>query len=670
MQPFANWRTCVLALGVLMVLEAALAVFTPREPIRTFDWARQHVQTETGLPYDDHAFPHLGAPGGPMDALDCRQYFDLWLQWGSRLGKTFVGQIYVMKTAAADPCPMMFVAADAKLAKEVIGRTERMLERCDVLTHELPKKAKRSKTLVELRFCRMFVAWPRSSATLADKAVRFGHAAEIDKYEHLSTSKEADPLELFDERFKEFPTHKKLKESTPALKHSSRIERGRLESSNAQFFVPCPHCGRYQILAMGDGKRPGGIVWEHDPSGRPDHHLARRTAHYVCAHCEEEIDDAARGPMMRGGVWIPEGAGCDDDKAAAAAVRQRKFGRPLWRGWKDADWLKGEPLRDDRDYGAQLSSLYALSRTWGDIAAKHVASEARPHLRRNFVNSWLGQTWELVRRQQTWETLGDRLMRFEYERGVVPPAYTVVVAAVDKQEHHFVAVVDAWTSGQTSHTIDYFEAESESELLELLGREYRGANGTRHRIALTLIDTGFRPKGVYELCERAKKRGLMLIPCRGATRSLGVTHLKKRLGKDTAKPGAPYVLVDTISTQDWIERQLHEIPPGQAGGTTLFRASLIEHKDFLEQLLNEAPVQRPDQRNQVRETWNRIDETIPNDFRDTKRYAAVAMLLRTRGKDIQQPSAPDSPAKPPPKRPIRKPTRTPIHRPGGWLNMP
>jgi hypothetical protein len=62
-----------------------------------------------GHPYDHFAYPHLGAPGGPLDAIDCRQYLEIWLQWGTRLGKSFVGQVGAMKTADVEPCPMLYV---------------------------------------------------------------------------------------------------------------------------------------------------------------------------------------------------------------------------------------------------------------------------------------------------------------------------------------------------------------------------------------------------------------------------------------------------------------------------------------------------------------------------------------------------------------------------------
>src|ERR1041385_8999733 len=99
-----------------LLLEAAAAAIEPRERMRTLHWARKYIFTAEGRPYDHAAYPHLGAPGGPMDAFDCPQYLSIWLQWASRLGKSFFGQCALQKTADMAPCPMMFASSDQKLA--------------------------------------------------------------------------------------------------------------------------------------------------------------------------------------------------------------------------------------------------------------------------------------------------------------------------------------------------------------------------------------------------------------------------------------------------------------------------------------------------------------------------------------------------------------------------
>lgn len=596
-----------------------------------------HIQTHEGRPYDHGAYPHLGAPGGPCDAFDDDAVRTIWLQFASRLGKTFVGTAALLFTAANNPSPMMFASSTEQTAKDVIARVYATAERCRPLAGQLQPPRKRNQKRMEFAFCKIWTAWSRSVSTLADKGVKVGHANEIDKWEHLSTSREADPLKLFTDRFKEYPTRKIIFESTPAIKGSSRIEHGRLQTTNCGYFVPCPHCGRYQRLTMAQ------IHWDKPPGGKSDKELARRTGHYVCLHCKEKIFDHHRGRMMRRGVWVPEGCGIDDDRAAETAENWRERGE--WQGWHRAPWITGRPLRDGVDAGYQLSSLYALSLGWGDLAAEFVASKDKPQDLRNFVNQWLGETWEIADRQQTWEKLGQQIAS-DVPRGIVPADAAFITCGVDKQDWGFVYTKNAWSPGRRTHTLDYGTCQSFAELREILLTRHR-RDGDQHTLAcaLVLIDSGFRPKGVAEFVREMRKAGLPILPSKGSSKPLNVVYRTSRQSKDSAMPGETLVMVDTITTQDWIEA--HISPASEPGIKKVFRASLAEHQDYLEQLLNDAPVDKLDSSNNARISWDRINTGIPNDYRDCDRLNIAAMMLVTRGGPIRPPnSAPPQPSRP------------------------
>jgi len=635
-----------------MILEAALQAIAPRPAMRTIDWALQYGYTEFGQPYNDFAYPHLSAPGGPFDAFDCSQYFDIWLQWASRLGKTFGGQICLMKQADSKPCPMMFASADEKLAVEVVERTYGMLDHCEPLSKYLPGKRERRQDRIKLRTCRVYVAWSRSVSTLADKGVRFLHCSEIDKWEHpgaaSGNAKEADPLKLADDRTKEFPTYKRWKESTPAEKRASRVERGRLSSCNASLHVPCHHCYRYQPLIFGEGEG-AGVQWEKLSSGRSDKELARRTGHYVCAHCKEAIVDSDRGWMMRNGVWVPEGCGVDDSKALSVVETWRKPGREAWRGWKESPWITGEPLRDGRDWGSQLSSLYALSRSWGDIAAEFVETKGKPQNLRNFKNQWLAETWETIRSGATWEELGNRIIEPRRERAVVPAWASCVYAGIDRQGmdvDRFPYVVDAFGPGPRVATIAYGEVDSFDKIrTEVLANDWRHEDGGAPlRIGFALFDSGYRPDGVYEFCQKCHQLGIDVWPSKGSNSSLKADWERTLLGKDTSAHGLWLYRIDTIRTQLWIEDQLRKKAKGDDDGYSLFGGSLFDHQDFLEQLLNDAAVTDNDSHGHERTSWDRVRPNDPNDMRDARRYAYAAMLIHTRGhiksRDYKPPHVP------------------------------
>lgn len=605
--------------------------FAPRQRIRTLDWAAAHARNEFGDPYSHNAYPHIGAPGGPFDAIDCSQYFTIWLQWASRLGKTFLGQVATMKLADTDPCPMMFASVDEKLATEVTARTYKMLELCRPMRERLLPKNRRRQNFVDLRDCRMSVAWARSVSTLADKPVKFGLANEVDKWEQASTSTEADPLKLFTDRFKQFPIYKRIIESTPAMKSSSRVERGRLGSTNCQFWVPCPHCGEYQVLSMTH------LVWDKTDAGKSDKTLALNTARYVCPHCKTAILDNHRGAMMRAGVWCPEGCTVDSEWAKECAKAWREPGASYWNGWKDSPWIKGTPARDGRDAGYQLSSLYALARTWGEIAEEWVGCQKSPQNLRNFINQWLAETWELASRKETWEKIGERITDQGTPRGTVPLWASLLTAAVDRQGREggkFPWIVLAWGPAFRCHVVAYGECDTFEQVEAVLKTQWKHADGGNPlRVAYTLFDSGFRPDGVYEFCVKMIGQGLECWPTKGSNTALNSDYQWSTLGDATSMPGMRLVMTDTIRSQLWIENRIFET---DQKNTTLFAGSVGEHQDFLEQILNDAPVESLDSRNNARESWQRINESLPNDYRDTWRYAWVAMLIAQRG---QEPTA-------------------------------
>lgn len=636
-----------------MTLAAAVeaaAHFAPRPRIRSADWFLGNIHDHDGKPYDAGRFPHITAPGGPCDALDEPGKLSIWLQWASRLGKTFFGQSAQQFFAATNPGPMMFASSDQKVALEVVARTYGMLSHCPALKGQLRPPRQRRQDRILLSHCRCHVAWARSVSTLADKDVRWGHANEIDKWEHKGAASEkateGDPLKLFDDRGKNFPSRKFIKESTPTVKGKSRVERGRLASTNCTFWVPCPHCERYQSL-----KFPR-IIYDKLENGRHDASLARSTAHYACEHCEGKILDHHRGPMMRAGVWVPEGCTVDDAKARAAAERWAQVGvnvkggdgaEIIWRGWRNADWIVGRPMRDDRDAGYQLSSLYALSLSWGDVAAEFVNCKDKPQDLRNFVNQWLAETWEVVRHKQTWEQLGQRLITNDEPQFRVPEWASLVTVGVDKQHDHYVYVVDAWGEGYRSATIHYGDEIETLEALRqaVLERTYPHADGgSPLRPSMTLIDSGYKPEGVYEFCVQCYRSQLPVWPCKGSSTALNTAYRVSKLGENTSMPGMQLVFVDTITTQSWIERQLHTAERDGPGGMSLFAGSLVSHQDFLEQLLNDAATDDLDSTNNVRESWGRIDTNIPNDFRAARRYSYIAALLATRGAAIRPRQAP------------------------------
>jgi phage terminase large subunit GpA-like protein len=353
--------------------------------------------------------------------------------------------------------------------------------------------------------------------------------------------------------------------------------------------------------------------------------------------------------MMRRGVWVPEGCGCDDEKAREYVQFRSGHGfAALFRGFTDCPWTTGTPVRSGRDYGCQLSSIYALSLCWGDIAAEWTDSQRNAQNLRNFINQWLAETWELATRKARWQEVAERLINKEVKRGIVPFWGSMVTIGVDRQlsENRHPWVVDAWGPGKRCATIAYGECNS----LEEIEREVCAVNWTHAdggqpvRAAMVLIDSGSRPLGVYEFCERLQAKGIPALPCKGSSRQLSSDYEVAELGKSSSRPGTHLCHVDTIRSQIWIDRAIYDADRDADGGFAIYGGSFVEHEDFIQQLMNDAPIEKSDAHNNASESWDRIDANVPNDMRDCKRYSYTAMLLATRhGQIMQRQLAPSKP---------------------------
>jgi len=431
-------------------------------------------------------------------------------------------------------------------------------------------------------------------------------------------------------------------EGTPTIKGSSPIERYRLAGSNCRYYVPCPHCKRYQWLEFGSPDTRHGVKWDKTDDGRSDPARAEETARYACRHGSKQIHDHHRGWMMRRGVWVPEGCEVHDKAALRITETSLKSGQPewTWNGWQNAEWIKGTPVRDSSAASYHLSTLYALAVGWGDCARAFVEAKGSPPKLRNVVNQWFGNTWEILAKKTTWEQLGDRWIN-QLPHGVAPADTTCITIGVDKQQEHYVYVVTAWGPNDRPHDLAYGYLDDHAELEAIIATRWSAGGGsvpaaaTRTRglqAELTLIDSGYRPKDVHDFVDHCAGNGRKVAACRGSSTPLGALYTIKRNGKQSANPGRRIIWVDTSESEEWIDKLLHTLKPDDPGAQTLHAGSLGEHEDFLVQCLNGAQFLDNDSRNQARETWKRIDENIPNDYRDAKRYAYVAMKRTVRGR--------------------------------------
>lgn len=589
----------------------------PADCVDSWDWICEHGRMPDGVPFDGDMVPWCR---GVCEAWDNPDTREIALQWGTRLGKTSISLQLMAKSAATKPMPGLFATSTQSLSERTVrNKIYPVLDSVEATAGLLPAPRWRTMKEIRLRTSPWYVAWSGSDTQLADLSAFYGIANEVDKWSFNERQEgaagEGDPLSQFFERFKEFYNAKILMECSPTTRRKSRIEAKRLASNNCRYEVPCPKCGAYQPLRLGEEGKAGGIRFDRlaDDTSTPEH--ARATARYVCEACAYEIYDDQRPRMMRSGVWVPEGCHAD------------KRGR-----------VKGTPRRGPRIWGSQLSSLYSLQLRWGDIAEEFVRVKGEPAKLRMFVNGWLAKTWEPYRSKSEPEQVGQRLTT-DVPRGVIPEWATWLFAGIDRQLDHYVYWVAATNHEEREALVDHGTYDTLDEIEELvIRRKYEHADGGEPLWpAATAIDCGYRTKEIYTFCQKFKGTPHRVYPIKGAnTDCAGEPYERKIIGINEgttartkkilvrAGQGLTRIRVSPFYYEPITQLQLDDLNPGEPKSLEL-HAECREDVALLRDLCNGAESEEPSKSDPNRHLWVKRWDNEPNDLRDAKKYCRCIM---------------------------------------------
>lgn len=611
---------------------AVIEAILPRKFVRTVDWAGENVVLPRGSEitgkFRIDLFPHMAEP---LDCCDDPFYRRVTLQIAARMGKTVAGQVFLAKTGATNPHPMALADADKHSTERVIERTWDLFSLIDALGEKMPPPRLRGSDRIQLADFLIHGAWSGSPATAADYAAFVVVLNEIDKMTRAA-SKEADFAHLMAERAKGYPDSTILDLSTPSMKGSSRVEALRLAGDNRGRYVPCPYCNHFQMLRIGDTKSRGGLRWEHDSEGNSQPHIAFETAWYECEKCSKRIEDHHRYSMLNSGMWVPEGCRIEKGKLAGTKARpgpHASFG--------------------------PLSILHSLlpSITWGLIGQEYVNSvhAARKGTKdgvermRNFINSWMAETWEPRPRKTRPHEVSERL-KTDVSIGLCPDWSVFLTGAADVHGdgNELVWQVCAWGPHARGHLVDYGYCHSWEDFEKLVrGAEYPHADGgTPLKISRMAIDSGdgHHTETVYQFCRRVSG----CVPIKGQT---GKFPEFVQVSEVNAVPGRTpprhVPLLGNTSTrfllykvnhersQRWIQSIVDgEVTPELPHFWSLcFEASL--DGGLIDQLVAEFPHEEMNEDGYVVHKWTR---TGANEQRDLARYnRSIADLLMGNGKN-------------------------------------
>jgi len=406
-----------------------------------------------------------------MDAFTDPFVEEITVMAASQVGKTEAMFNMLAFIIDQDPGPTLVVLPRENDAKSVsCNRVLPMIEGSYVLREHLPRLSD-DITRLEYHLDRMilYFAGSNSPADLASRPIRYLFLDEIDKYPKFS-GREADPIKLASERQKTFWNRKTIKVSTPTTR-DGYIFREYEKSDRSRYYVPCPHCGKYQVLLFGQ------IKWPKKEKST-ERIKNERLAWYECLHCNKRIKDYQKNRILTRGKWVPEDAELDDDGTISGDIVKSTH-RGFW-----------------------INSLYSPWLSWSDIAAEFIKSKDYIELLMNFVNSWLAEVWEEKIEETTIDKI--RTLSRDYDEGSVPDDVIVLTAGVDVQKDHFYYVIRGWGYYEESWLIRADRVEYWEDIIDALFKtEYRKLSSNETLpVYMSCVDSGYRTDEVYRFCRQ------------------------------------------------------------------------------------------------------------------------------------------------------------------------
>lgn len=419
---------------------------------------------------------------------------------------------------------------------------------------------------------------------------------EVDRFPP-SAGTEGDPVDLAVTRTAAFWNRLIFLNSSPGVSGISRIEAAYLETDQRRYFVPCPSCRTFQVLAWEN------LRWEKREKGEGMARHLPETAAYACPHCGDLIQERHKARMVSDGEWRSTSS----------------EGNPGWAGF-------------------QINALYSLLAKWPDLVRKFLAAttpEPQPEKLQVFVNTVLGEAWESAGVSLDPDSLHGRAQKEEFSSDPLPAKVAVLTAGVDVQDDRIEVGVIGWGPGEESwaleHHIIYGDPSTrrmwDEDLEAVLARVYQHPLGVRLRLSAVGVDSGHYAQMAYRFCKRREARRVWAVKGVG---SVGAPLMDRPSRRNKFKAPLFRVGTDAAKTTIYSRLQLEEPGPGYCHHSPEFDL------EYFQQLTAERRKRRKNRRGFVTAEWVKPPGRR-NEVLDCTVYALAALEgLTVGGLDLQR----------------------------------
>ena len=430
------------------LFEKIFEVLEPPKPLTISSWAAEKRRLSREASAEPGRWNLDRAPyqRSIMDAISSPGLKRVVLMTSAQIGKTEMLLNTIGYYSEHDPSPIMVVnPTDAMAQAFSKDRLAPMIRDTECLKeiYGMAKSRDTANTILHKQFPGGHITMIGANAptNLASRPIRILLLDEVDRYP-ASAGTEGDPVDLADKRTTTFWNRKVVLVSTPTEKGVSRIEKEYLKSSQEEWCVQCPYCGKYTPFK-----------WDN---------LDFKDMMMKCDYCEEKLseDEWKEQP----GMFVAQNPSVTDIRG----FHLNEMASP-WKRWKDIKQAYLEAVKDKKETGSE----YKL-KTW--------------------VNTSLGEPYEVMGAKADLKDLINRREKYTAE---LPKGVLLLTAAVDVQDDRLELEVCGWGAGYESWGITYEKLYGNleknfiwEELEAFLSKPFTFEDGQSLNIACTFIDTG------------------------------------------------------------------------------------------------------------------------------------------------------------------------------------
>ena len=466
----------------------------PPAKLNPWRWAEENIEIKSTIvspilgSYSTSRMPYVREV---LEAFADPEIKQITLCWSAQSSKTMTIVMGILYSIANNPGNCLFVRPSAEAAKTLNENKIIPLINSNPCLASLKTGVDDDvkKGMVKLKDMVIFVKGANPNQLSAESCMMV-ILDETDKYDdYKADKKEADLVSLAFERVKFYTNHKKIATSTPSVA-TGTIWRLFQQGDQRAYMMPCPKCGaefkfEQKLLRFEDSE---------------DDSVVAATAHMVCPHCQQQINESDKPSMLLAGRWVPQNSN--------APAEHRSY---------------------------HLPEFYSYLTKWGDLAVKFTRANRESKIGNfgdlhNYVNSSLAEPWNPTedsrRGRETLEKLCDKR-----PEGVVPDEAKGLTIGIDTQDELFWFSVRAWGyTAMESWQVMSGQLVSFQDIERVLYHTFQTVSGRPMRIYRGLMDSGgHRTAEVYEFCR--KHRGI-LYASKGASHTMPGTHRITRIDKD------------------------------------------------------------------------------------------------------------------------------------------